>query len=823
MVRSSPASFSASSGELSELMHGRRDFVRFQNGLRKSRGFIPLPEGPITRAPGTRFRGFSKGDARARLMAFIFRNQDAVLLEWTANALRFWRSGLPILSGLTPYEIVTSYPEAAITKLQSLQSADRIYLTDGQRHPQTLSRFALASWTIAATNFQGGPFAPRNIDKARTISVDNVTGLVALTASTPIFQAYHLGTLFQLEETNTSATPYWAPDTDMRLDEKVYFQSRVYRVASFDEPDGKTPLFGAPTISLGPPVSIGLDGEVRWTFVENGNPGAYPNRAANTTYVRGQRAYFPPGTGVPGGAGDFTAEATSFTPRRNGVNRSSGVNPPQHEEGLWLANKGGIVWEALHDGKGVIKITSVISDIQAEGSVIKRLPDGVVTEATYRWAEPAWNEGRGYPRAIGAFEQRHIYGGTFSEPRTFWTSVIGGNTDMTAGPNEDDGFSYILTSPARNTGEILSIVPSGDVLAICTAADIMIGRSADVDRAFSRETAKFTSEASDGATDADPLVIENSPLFIDVSGLKLTTMAVDGNTGRFRPEVLTQIARHILTPGAVKIVYQSLPVPMVWAVLSDGQLAGVTYVPSQQVVGFHRHDLGGVVEDIEVMPTPDGKSQSLWLVVRRTLGGVERRCIEEMQPPFIALDGAPMNAADAWHQACAVRWQGAASTVITGLGHLNGETVTAWTDKGAYPGLLVAGGQITLPRAVTSAITGIDLTDRQYIDTLDIVTGQPDGGDDGRHRVHRATGFRVHQTTGASLEVIQMLDALQEPAATPQPLWPPDHDGPVLRNGVVDVAGQKGWGHQIYLRIRPLPGGPVTLVARTPTTMITDD
>ena len=79
MVRVSPSTVSAASGELSELMFARRDFVRFQNGMRRVRGFIAMPEGPLTRAPGTRFMGFTRNNAPARLMAFAFRDEDEVL------------------------------------------------------------------------------------------------------------------------------------------------------------------------------------------------------------------------------------------------------------------------------------------------------------------------------------------------------------------------------------------------------------------------------------------------------------------------------------------------------------------------------------------------------------------------------------------------------------------------------------------------------------------------------------------------------------------------------------------------------------------------
>jgi hypothetical protein len=37
------------------------------------------------------------------------------------------------------------------------------------------------------------------------------------------------------------------------------------------------------------------------------------------------------------------------------------------------------------------------------------------------------------------------------------------------------------------------------------------------------------------------------------------------------------------------------------------------------------------------------------------------------------------------------------------------------------------------------------------------------------------------------------------------------------------VPGIKGWYHQLWMTLRPEPGAPLTMLARTPTVMISDD
>ncbi len=810
MVRVSPPAPSAASGELSELMFGRPDYVRYANGARAVRGFIVLPEGGVTRSPGTIHLGETFASADARLTKFVFKDEDAVLLEWTAALLRFWRQGALIDSGGNPYSIATPYSVAQADKIQSLASSDRVYLANGDNPPQRLSRFALDNWTIAATAFVNGPFRGRNLDETREIAVSGIEGSITLTASADIFDAAHVGVLFELHDTDTSDTAEWAADLAAVTGERYYHNGRLYEIAGFRAASGATGST-KPKVDEANGNAVDADATVRWTAIFTGNPGAVPVWAAKRTVTIGTRRF----------ADGWTIEVVGFAL----TGKNTGVNPPVHLEGFWLAEKNGPVWKYLSDGSGVVRIATVTDARNATATVESRLPDGLATRPTYRWAEGAWSALNGYPRAIGAYQSRHIYGGTDNDPRAIWCSVIGGTVDMTARGADDDGFSYILESDERENGEIKTIAGAKGRVHIGTTAAEFFGYSTEEGRAFSEATAKFDSDTNHGAADARALVIDGVPVFLDKSGRRLI-MLVQNDRGRFEVDDLTQIARHMLGDGCDKLVFQRLPIPIIWARLpATGKLVGCTFNLRQQLIGFHRHDLaGGHMVDMEVMPSDDGTSEVLELIVRRNVGAATKHFRERLADPFIDLDGTDPPLQDAWHQFCAIRYQGAPTGVIAGLDHLEGETVTAWTEFGAMPGLAVAGGAVTLTRAdVTSAIVGLDATPLQRFDTLDIIVGTPDGGDDGRLRTHRVAGVRVHHSAGGTYSNVQALDGIED-APDPQQIFPVDFGGAAaLHSGVFEVAGHKGWAHQSYLRFQPEPGAPLTILGRTPTMMITDD
>jgi hypothetical protein len=790
-------------------MYARSDYARFQNGLRRCRGFMTLPEGGFTRLPGTKYLGDTDRNFPARLMRFAFKDEDAVLLEWTDQLLRFWRNGSLVLEagGVEPYTLQTPYSFAQAQRLQSLLSSDRIYLTEGEIAPHRLSRFALDNWTIEPTPFANGPFAPVNINRAKEITVSDVAGNIAVTTNFDLFDSRYIGVLFQLSEVNTTRTPAWSADISTSVGDQFYNSGNVYRVAGFDVNNGVTGG-DAPTASIvgGAVTSIG---PVQWHAFASDNAGGYPDWIAGETVRIGDRRW----------TGEFVFEVVGFA----ASGKNTGVNPPVHISGFWLGEKGGPVYEYLSDGSGIIQITQISGARSASADVIRQLPAGLENAGTYRWAEQAWSAVKGFPRAIGAYKQRHIYGGTPTEPRTIWHSVIGGTVDFSALGGDDEGFSYILDSDQRDNGEITYIVQAGGVLHIGTTAGEFVGSSTDADRVYAEETATYDSDTSIGSRSVAPVIVNGKVVFLAKSARKLITLLL-GPEGKYEDEHLTQIARHILAPGAVKLVFQAEPVPCIWAVLSNGDLVGCTYILKQKVLGFHRHEVGGgAVVDVEVMPGDDGSSEVLELVVRRTINGQVRHFREQMQPPFVDLDGDAPDIEDAWHLFAGVKYKGPATDEISGLDHLEGEVVAAWTEYGAFTGLSVAGGRVSLPQAVTWAIVGIDGSDGEEVDTLDMRVGTPDGGDEGRNKSHRASGIHVHRSAGGTFSVVQVEDGV-EIASRPEDILPVGFaDRVILRSGVFDLAGHKGWAKQSFFRFKPQPGAPLTILARTPTMMVSDD
>lgn len=94
-------------------------------------------------------------------------------------------------------EVPTIFNQADIYNLQTAQNADTMYIVNPNYYPQKLVRTSATSFTIANVPFIRGPFLDINVTST-TITPSSATGSTILTASDPIFQAGHVGSLWRV-------------------------------------------------------------------------------------------------------------------------------------------------------------------------------------------------------------------------------------------------------------------------------------------------------------------------------------------------------------------------------------------------------------------------------------------------------------------------------------------------------------------------------------------------------------------------------------------------------------------------------------------------
>jgi hypothetical protein len=260
MTRSSPPQVAFSSGEIDPLLHRRFDYQRFQTGLAKCQGFLPMAQGGFTRAPGTFHLGATRGNAKAILVPFQFAADDALTLEFTPGFMRVWRYGSLVMVGPSPYELATPYDATALENLRWIQSADVIYLCDGIRPIYRLARFALDNWTLTIWNLTSGPFRTQNLDTSRFIQASGTTGAITLTASVALFTAQHVGSLMRLDPTDQTSVALFTTNEAVTVGQKRRYGKNVYTLT----------MRNGANVGQNPPIHTEgealTDNDTKWRF-----------------------------------------------------------------------------------------------------------------------------------------------------------------------------------------------------------------------------------------------------------------------------------------------------------------------------------------------------------------------------------------------------------------------------------------------------------------------------------------------------------------------------------------------------------------------------
>lgn len=492
---------------------------------------------------------------------------------------------------------------------------------------------------------------------------------------------------------------------------------------------------------------------------------------------------------------------------------TTGTDKPVHTEGALYDGSAGVQWQFRDPGYGYVKITSFSSSTVVFGTVIDRLPSQVVGSgnATTRWSLGEWSNDAGWPTDVAFFRERLWFG----RKQQVWGSVAADFTDFspkTYGQvTADMAISITLVSGKINDIQWMA----GDEELLCGTAggEFSVGELTNGE-AIGPGNIRARLVSSYGSKAIPPIKNGDAVLFIQRSGRKAREVSYDSLSYKYKGSDATVLAEHITRTGILQIAFGLEPNPVVWAVRADGLLVGYTWNAEQEVRGWHRHPIGGsgVVEAVGTMPAAEGDGSELWLVVRRTINGVTRRYVEYMNRAWREGD----TQASAFYVDCGLAYSGASVTTITGLGHLEGQTVDILSDGAPHPQRVVTSGAITLQRAATVVNVGLPCPCKYR--SMRLEGGAADGTSQGKtKRIHKAvlrflnTGGGSYGSTEGNMDELQLRQP-SDPMDAPVPLFTGDKVVPWPEGYNTDA-------YMMYLNSQPTPS---TLMALMPQITVMD-
>ncbi|WP_306016650.1 hypothetical protein [Oceanicaulis sp. MMSF_3324] len=321
-----------------------------------------------------------------------------------------------------------------------------------------------------------------------------------------------------------------------------------------------------------------------------------------------------------------------------------GNRPPVHLDGIVRDGQAGALWQYLHDGAGLVEITSVASATSAGVTVLKRPPSAGV--ALKFWAEGAFSNARGWPRIGGIFEERFVLFSTAAEPDTVHLSATGEYTPTQAVFRPGTGSGEVNDNDAvRRTianGQVLfpAWVHADEQMLIGTPLGVFrfVGPTLDEPISPASAVARKLRRVPGCAPDVLPETAHGRLIYPSRTGRGLVSLdLVDEGF-----EDLLARAGHIGRRGRIQqIVWQAEPEHRLWMRNENDELFCFTYDPTHGAYGWTRQALGGRYEDrapkvesLAVLPDQSGRDR-LWLRVARTDdAGAVVRTIEVLDPDW---------------------------------------------------------------------------------------------------------------------------------------------------------------------------------------------
>ena len=126
MARVSTIVTNFKSGELSPRLEGRIDLQKYNEAAQTIQNMVVFPSGGVTRRPGTYFAGRSKDGGKVRLINFEYSDEQAYVLEFGTNYIRFFKDGGILTEATTAITAITKANPAVVTAAShGLSNGDR--------------------------------------------------------------------------------------------------------------------------------------------------------------------------------------------------------------------------------------------------------------------------------------------------------------------------------------------------------------------------------------------------------------------------------------------------------------------------------------------------------------------------------------------------------------------------------------------------------------------------------------------------------------------------------------------------------------------------
>jgi len=642
-------------GEISPRVYGRMDLDKYDSSVQTLLNFAIHPEGGLAKRTGSRFvKPLQDGSLTARLIPFMFSTTQGYMLEFGLNYIKFFRDEGAILNTAQNITFISQASPASVTiAAHGYENGEEVFITGVVGMTELNGRyFTIANKSTNTFELQGED------STSHTAYTSGGTGATVHTVTTTYTQAE----VEELEFAQSSDT--------------LYIAHQAHKPAQLTRTGHTSWVLADAAFVDGPYLT------------ENFTTNAMDNSAASGSITIDADAV----TNINGGLG-FQASTD--------IGRVCRIRHEQSGSGH----------EGIYDYGHAI-ITAVNTTIQVDADVINEFAGTGGFRPQKKWRLGAFYL-TNYPAAVSFGDGRLWWGGAPDKPGSVYGSKSGEFLLYAPSTYLDDviadaaAISYTIGVNQVNEVKWIS---SGRTIVIGTPGGVLPLQASSNNEPITPFNINVPSPTTIRAAAIHPAVVGDTVVFITRAQNEIRAIRYALDQDASIAENLTRLTDHIGEESKfAHVSYAQDPQSTVWCVREDGSLAALTYRPEEGVFAWGRHILGGVfgagdpvVEKIAAIESPNADHDQVWMIVKRTINGSTVRYVEFFEEEFD--QNADID--DAFYVDCGLTYDDAPETTITGLNHLEGETVQVLADGAPVADKTVASGSITLATAASTVQVG---------------------------------------------------------------------------------------------------------------------
>lgn len=346
--------------------------------------------------------------------------------------------------------------------------------------------------------------------------------------------------------------------------------------------------------------------------------------------------------------------------------------------------------------------------------------------------EEVWSALRGWPRTCTFHEGRLFFGGSLSRPATIWGSNVNDFFNFNEGKGRDDELIDV-TLDTDQVNAINAIFSNRSLQIFTSGAEFYVKESP-----ITPSKVSAVPQTNLGASRIRPVSIDGVTLFAQRTGKTINQFVFINEFQSNQTNSISSLAPHLINKPKKMVIStgtESTDANYVYILNENGEITVFNTLSAEDVQAFTSWSSGNI-KSISVV------SDRLYLLIERVIDGNTVYYVE-----VETLDALTDSA---------VIFPAAGSDTITGLDHLEGETVDIKAD-GSYKGeFVVVGGSVTINRGANIIEAGLRYT--PLIKTMPLNIGLQNGPNAASKKRITRTALNIFESNGVIVNGQRLAD-----------------------------------------------------------------